>query len=191
MTIQQRPVDSHWNYFIALEQDAERISRFIQFSTKNFEVFSIELARLLFAAASEFEVVGKLLCSTVTYKPAPSGFPPLRQRLNKSFPGLDRTRVFVPRYGLTLEPLKNFGFNKDPDWWVAYSRVKHNRDSDFTLATLGHALNSIAGLLLLLLHLFVARAENAMTWMDAVETLDPKTVLFQPENTIYRGQILR
>ena len=53
----------HWNYFLALERDMEVVARYIEFAVPNFQVYSIELAHLLFAAASEVDVVSKLLCS--------------------------------------------------------------------------------------------------------------------------------
>ena len=40
----------------------ELMTRYIEFSEPNFSVYSIELAHLLFAAASEVDVVAKLLC---------------------------------------------------------------------------------------------------------------------------------
>ena len=55
----------HWNYFIALEQDLEKVSRYIEFCTPNLKVHSIELAHLLFAAASEVDVLAKWVCKTV------------------------------------------------------------------------------------------------------------------------------
>ena len=53
----------HWNYYIALEQDLSKVSRFIEFSEANFETYSIELAHLLLAASSEVDVVLKSLCN--------------------------------------------------------------------------------------------------------------------------------
>jgi hypothetical protein len=58
----------HWNYFLALERDLEVVSRYVEFSRPNFQVFSIELAHLLFAAASEVDVgngVGNGVKSTI------------------------------------------------------------------------------------------------------------------------------
>ena len=53
----------HWNYFIALEQDLIKVSRFIEFSQENFNTYSIELAHLLLATSSEIDVVLKALCN--------------------------------------------------------------------------------------------------------------------------------
>ena len=41
----------HWNYFLALERDMEVVARYVGFAVPNFQVYSIELAHLLFAAA--------------------------------------------------------------------------------------------------------------------------------------------
>jgi hypothetical protein len=49
----------HWNYFIALEEDMQALSRYIEFCDDNLDVYSIELAHLLFAAASEVDVLAK------------------------------------------------------------------------------------------------------------------------------------
>jgi hypothetical protein len=110
-----------------------------------------------------------------------------------TIPGIARCRVFVPRYGLTLTPFENFAKDsgRDPDWWVGYSRVKHNRDRDFTLATLHNALNSVAALLILLMYFYMRRANPQIAWMQIAEQLEPQPALFRPENTIYRQQILR
>ena len=66
--INATPGKLHWNYFIALERDLEVASRYVEFCPQNFNVYSIEFAHLLFAAASEVDVVAKLLCQRL--KPA-------------------------------------------------------------------------------------------------------------------------
>ena len=50
-------VKLHWNYFLALENDLAKTSRYIEFHEDNLQVFSIELAYLLFAAAPEVDVI--------------------------------------------------------------------------------------------------------------------------------------
>jgi hypothetical protein len=47
----------HWNYFLALEQDLETVSRYVECTSDNHKIYSIELAHLLFAAASEVDVI--------------------------------------------------------------------------------------------------------------------------------------
>jgi hypothetical protein len=52
----------HWNYFIALENDLAQASRYIEFDKKNFKTYSIEMAHLLLASASEVDVIAKGIC---------------------------------------------------------------------------------------------------------------------------------
>ncbi len=65
MTIQESKSLLHWNYFLALESDVERLARFVEFTSKNFEAYSIEMAHLFLAAASEVDVVAKQICSNM------------------------------------------------------------------------------------------------------------------------------
>ncbi len=47
MGIQQKETLLHWNYFLAIESDLEKVSRYIEFAENNYGVYSIELAHLL------------------------------------------------------------------------------------------------------------------------------------------------
>ena len=59
MAITERESLSYWNYFLALEADLERLSRFVEFTSVNFQTYSLEMARLLLTGASEVDVVAK------------------------------------------------------------------------------------------------------------------------------------
>lgn len=78
MTIYVDPSKMHWNYYLALEHDMEVVSRYVEFCEPNFSVYSIELAHLLFAVASEVDVVAKLLCSELALGSRISGKTTLR-----------------------------------------------------------------------------------------------------------------
>ena len=39
--------NQYWNYFLAIEQDMEKLSRYIEFTDDNFPTYSIELTYLL------------------------------------------------------------------------------------------------------------------------------------------------
>ena len=59
MGIKTAKIDPHWNYFLAIERDLEPLSRYVEFNPKNFDCYSIEIARLLLAAAAEVDIVCK------------------------------------------------------------------------------------------------------------------------------------
>jgi hypothetical protein len=52
----------HWNFFLALEEDLDTLSKYIDFSG-NDEVYSIEIARLFLNACSEVDVILKRGCN--------------------------------------------------------------------------------------------------------------------------------
>jgi hypothetical protein len=63
--IKQSASNIYWNYFLALERDLEIVSRYVEFTEDNYPVYSIELAHLLLAAASEIDTVAKLTCAII------------------------------------------------------------------------------------------------------------------------------
>jgi hypothetical protein len=175
----------HWNYFLALEQDMEAVSRYIEFSDHNLEakVYSIELAHLLFAAASEVDVVAKLVCNILDPNAPRGNIDDYRKVIKAKMPVLVSTQIFIPRYGLELTPWDNWKTEKNPDWWGSYNNVKHQRDQHFDQATLKNALNALAGLLALTFHFY--RLSMPITVAPPVIAKET-TRLLVPESTLFR-----
>lgn len=173
----------HWNYFLALERDLEVVSRYVEFSQPNFQVFSIELAHLLFAAASEVDVVAKLLCERIAPAAPRGNINEYKAVLLSEFPDLPTTQAFVPRYGLSFAPWLNWAGPTNPDWWRSYNRVKHERDTYFNEATLKNALNALGALLIVTYH-FYARTLA----VPPAKVLLPKhtTRELKPESSLIR-----
>ncbi|HEX4631316.1 MAG TPA: hypothetical protein VH188_10155 [Chthoniobacterales bacterium] len=173
----------HWNYFLALERDLEGLSRYFEFAKPNFNVYSIELAHLLFAAASEVDVVAKLLCRILAPAKRLRNINDYRAILRPSLPDLNTTEVVVPRYGLTLIPWDNWSGKSNPVWWTSYNQVKHQRDTYFQEATLHNALNSLAALLI-----FTYTLYSYTLSPTAGQRLAPKdtTYALEPQSTLLR-----
>ena len=55
----------HWDYFLSLEEDLLRSVRFVEPVEDNFGTYSTEFAGVILGAASEVDVVLKLLCREV------------------------------------------------------------------------------------------------------------------------------
>jgi hypothetical protein len=105
MTEDKRRVNLlHWNYFLALERDLEVASRYVEFDKANFKTYSIELARLLFAAASEVDVLAKALCALFVPSAQPADMDEYRVRLVEHLPKLMDMEAVIPRYGLSFAP---------------------------------------------------------------------------------------
>ena len=50
---------SYWNYFLSLENDLNRCSKYVEFTEDNLSVYSTEILKLFLAASSEFEAIMK------------------------------------------------------------------------------------------------------------------------------------
>jgi hypothetical protein len=183
--IKSVPNKLHWNYLIALEHDLETVSRYVEFAKPNYDVYSIELAHLLFAAASEVDVIAKLLCEILDPSAPRENITHYRNVLVAALPDLTTDKIFVPRYGLTLVPWDNWtnANNANPLWWRSYNRVKHERDTHFAEATLKNALNAMAALLLLNYHYYAYSLCSTLG-----HRIPPKetTRELQPQSTLLR-----
>lgn len=145
--------NEHWRYFLALEQDVERTTRFVEPSVSNYRTFSIEFARLIISACSEVEVVAKVLCHSIDSTARATNMDDYRSVVQKAFPEIHKVMVQVPRFGLIMEPWKEWGTGTNPGWWKDHQLVKHHRHKHFALADLEHCIVSTAGLFSLTLYL--------------------------------------
>ena len=157
---------NHWNYFLALESDIEKLSRYIEFTEDNFEAYSIELVRLLLSTASEVDVIAKLLCKKEKPDKNPENMDQYRKILNPNLPKIKNIMIQIPRYGLNFTPWENWNFDKNPKWWKEHNDVKHKRNLYFQKACLKNTLNSISGLFCLLLYYYKDEAENGDLFPD-------------------------
>lgn len=173
----------HWNYFIALEKDLETVSRYVEFSKQNLDVYSIELAHLLFAAASEVEVIAKLLCRRFNPTARCKSINDYRPILLAELPDLPTTEILINRYGLSFKPWDNWSnsSNNNPLWWHSYNEVKHQRDTHFNKATLKNVLNALGALLVITYYYYSYELAPA-----GVERLSPKDTMreLKPESTL-------
>jgi len=184
----------HWNYFLALERDLDVVSRYIEFCEPNFGVYSIELAHLLFAAASEVDIVAKLLCERVAPAAPRGNINDYKAALLPAIPDLPTEEVFVSRYGLSFKPWSNWAGADNPVWWRSYNNVKHERDAYFHEATLKNALNALGALLLLTFHLYsrvlAIPPEVLLAPKNATGQLEPPSTLMRLDESLYYSHLI-
>lgn len=171
--LREGPKLLHWNYFIALESDLERLSRYIEFTEDNYKTYSLEMAHLLLAAGSEVDVVLKGLCKKVQQNSRANNIEQYREILSSRISKLNKMKIRIPRYNLETEPWDNWQRNNTPNWWHSYNKVKHQRDKYFHKATLQHTVAAIAGLFVAVLYLYKEEAGNGL--------LTPFPKLLSPE----------
>ena len=169
----------HWNYFLAVESDLEILSRYVEFSTDNYKTYSLEMTRIILAAASECDVLAKLLCKKIDSSSKADSIIKYRTVIKKNVPNLPSFEVEIPRWGMKLTPWSNWNGRKSPDWWTANNKIKHDRGNHFHESNLHNVLNSVAALFVLNLYFYPEEAEEGR--------LLPMPALFRPGEDHFEG----
>lgn len=144
----------HWEYFLTLDDDLERVSRYIEFVPENFGTHSVEFTRLMLAAGSEIDVVAKSVCRALNPSKTFENIDQYRNEILTRYPGFVTLKVTIPRYNLNFDPWATWGNGQNPLWWHSYNDVKHYRDVHYREANLENTLNAVSGLLALLLYYY-------------------------------------
>jgi hypothetical protein len=179
MGIAHIPNNHHWNYFLMLDADSLELSRFIEFARPNYNTYSLELARLLMAAAAEVDVVAKLACAHLAPNARRWNIRDYHSVLSKGRPNLKNYPVRITRFGLKFKPWTSWSAKKSPKWWQACNDLKHHRDTEFRAASLKNTLNAVAGLFVMLIYAFPDEAKNGL--------LHPRPQLFSIPEAFVSG----
>lgn len=141
----------HWDYFLSLEEDLLRSVRFVEPVEDNFGTYSTEFAGAILGAASEVDVVLKLLCREVNPLTKADGIAAYRKELV----GCARwdalvSKVSAPRWpDLSFDPWGSWRERGEtPQWWKDYNDVKHHRDQHFSKANFLNAWQAMSALFL-------------------------------------------
>lgn len=155
-------IKSYWNYFLELEQQLCDIRRYVDFSRKNNNTFSMEFLKLLQAVCSEIDVVAKVIDSYIDVNFKGTRINDWGYALQQSFPNIQSKKVtFNDDYD--LQPWGNWfyvreeqeikqGNNKgktrttiklkekckNPEWWTAYNKSKHERTSPYNNSNINY-----------------------------------------------------
>jgi len=169
----------YWNYYISIEEDLNRLSRFIEFDKRNEPVFSIELVRLLISSSSEFEVVSRELCKVRDINIGNGKIKGIRTGLVGSYHNISDVEISIPKFGMTYQPLIKWKDDKDCEWWRSYNLIKHHRNDKYEEAHLKNVINAIGALQIVNLYYYKS--------LNRGETPSPESCLIKvslPENVI-------
>ena len=180
----------YWQYFVALEEDLAKTSRFVEVDEANMDTFSLEFARLILSVGSEIDILAKVICAQHGLPIPLKNINGYRKAITGRFPGFVKLQVNISRFGLELEPWRCWHDGKNPDWWKAYTDVKHERHLKFKRATLRNTIECIAGLFVMVCYVCHAelRANEAMPWPQLL-SLDP-TLNSRIRNDLRPGFVL-
>lgn len=150
----------HWHYFVAISEDLEKTSRFVEPTPDNFKTYSVEYARLYLAIGSEVDVVAKLLCEKINATAKRGNIDDYRAVILAVFPDFSDIQVVIPRYEISLTPWKDWRSGLNPTWWRKHNDVKHERNKAFRDANMENTLNALGGLLVLVGYLYAEDLGN-------------------------------
>lgn len=186
----------HWNYFIAIEKDLEKLSRYIELSKNNEDTYSIELAHILLSASSEVDVVLKQLCELLG-EPRCDNINQYRDVIMHNAIGntFANEVIVLSRFGLTHKPFENWNNGVNPDWWKDYNKVKHVRNDNFHKANLKNVLNAVGALLITVIHYyrleFSRRDNKEVSFRDVIARLSPMSSIMDISGDDYRIAVMR
>ena len=168
-----------WRYFLLLERDLEECYRFVAPLPEHFSVHSDRFAQIILLACTEVENALAAIASHLEPDRQVGGIGALQRIVCTKFPFLVRSNVVLPQYSLELRPWEHWSAESPPDWWTnGYNKIKHDRLSHFAAPTLYRATASVAGLLVVLLHLYSCmhgeRCSLPMRLAPAVMDLAPQ-----------------
>jgi hypothetical protein len=162
----------HWNYFLCLEEDVFKLSKWIEFSEDNFSCYSLEIAKLLMTVSSEVDVIAKLVCKSINQNSTAESINKYQEEISEKFPTISKGHTSIPRHGIELTPWESWKNPKSPpDWWTATNKVKHHRSEHFKKATLINLLNAMSALLIML----------TLYYRKEVNRMHPLSNLFIPK----------
>lgn len=176
----------HWNYFLAIEQDLEKVSRYIEFANDNLNVHSIELTHILLSASSEVDVIMKEICQHLEPSKSPNNINDYKSIVISKLSQLVDEQVIISRFGLTFKPWENWKGASNPDWWRSYNNVKHQRNSHFNEANLQNTINSVGALLISVIYYyqlaFSSEVGHQIEMRDTTRQLEPESTFIKIDN---------
>lgn len=173
---------SHWHYFLALEQELIKLSQFIALDERNFGTFSIELLKTYLSICAEVDVVARLLCKKVNLdfylektknEKKQKNIKTYREIIYSLFPDISEATIAIHHGKLFSIPWRSLKEDKSPKWWEQYNEVKHIRDEFFHHANLKNIIDSISGLLVLLIY-YCHPMDNDIACICLDEATKPK-----------------
>jgi hypothetical protein len=157
---------------LTVEKMLHGAMRFIPYCDAHRNVWSHHFARIILEAASQVDSIWKASAKIESPETA-------NQKLVIE-DHFNRYRVFVNRQhvvfftggnALTVTPFEYWQSERfsSPGWWKAYNKLKHDRFTHQERATLDHAVNAVAGLLVAIIYcgqcdLAIVASQLVDTW---------------------------
>ena len=140
---------------LTVEAMLQEALRYVPYCSEHRCVWSSHFARIILDAASQVDSIWKATAKIIAPATASDKLT-LKDHFDRFGTLVARQQVvfFSGESPCTISPFNGWrdsGFSS-PAWWDAYNRLKHDRFSNQTEATLDHAVNAAAALLLAIIY---------------------------------------
>ena len=167
-----------WEYFLNIESDLARCSRYVEFAPANYGTYSNEFAQIIVTAASEVDAILRETCAIVDPQCRANNINEYFSIIAAAFPGFTQCGVDIRRNGLSIQPWLDWSAGQSPSWWgKGFTKLKHDRTNNFETASLSNALKAVGALFLTVLHFHHLPTKSALN-VD----INRGTQLFTPTN---------
>lgn len=163
-------IKQYWNYYLELERQVLDTRKYVEFSTQNYNTYSIEYMKLLQAICSEIDVFGKVLAQLHNSEFKITKTTNIKQwgyEVQQDFDKIEKKSIIFDEM-FDITPFKKWSYEKrknrivlkdnseTPFWWLAYNSVKHGRTSiddnnelNYQKANLKNVIYSLGALFLM------------------------------------------
>jgi hypothetical protein len=148
------PLLNHINFAELINDDLERLSRYIAIDLRNFSAFSNENARLLLSCCAEIESMFKQLLNSKAPTESAQSIDDYFDFIVARAPDFCQTAISSSRLQLSLQPFSAWLRGNAPHWWAAHNKVKHHRHQNFEYASLENVVNAVAAFEIVLRYYF-------------------------------------
>lgn len=167
----------HWPYYLSLESDVDRLSRYIEFTEDNYSTYSAELVCIFLSIGSEVDVVMKEVCAIVSPSSVLSNIDSYKKVIKTEIPSLITESAISSKFGLYFKPWEKWEATRgNPVWWKQYNNVKHQRNDFYSQANLKNVLEALAALYIVNVYLhFVVCKEKSEFVFSLEDTITQLT----------------
>ena len=174
----------HWNYYLAIEDDMLKTSRYVEISLDNLKTYSVEYTKIILSAASEVDVLLKQIYLSLGFKKKKPNFNDYCIAIKEKLITLLTEQLCFEQYAISLSPFSEWENGLEPDWHKAYNNLKHNRTVNFKDANLENALLSLSALYSTVVHYYLCSTPLKMSieerhLLDFIQSLAPHSKMIQ------------
>ena len=172
-----------WSNYLQIEGELIDTFKYVDLSVDNYKTFSIKFLKIFLQIGSEIDICFKEYLKYLNSKSSAKTITEYKNELNSSDIDFFNEEVTINLINNSIKPWADLQNNNSIDWWIAYNKVKHQRNDVVTIgsitqlsykfANLENVIMSLSALYILLVNIY-SKVKG-----DYDESPVPNSVLFK------------